>query len=52
MHNNRIENIQGLDGIFEIPNLLHLTIRGNPIEKIPRIEHLIVNMIPQLKILG
>ena len=37
MHDNRIEHVQGLEGIFSIPNLVHLTIKNNPIEKIPRI---------------
>lgn len=31
MHNNRIEHVQGLEGIFSIPNLVHLTIKDNPI---------------------
>lgn len=52
MHNNRIENIQGLERVFSVPELVHFTIKANPIENVPRIEHMIVNMIPTLKILG
>jgi hypothetical protein len=33
------------------PALLHLTLAGNPIEKLPRIEHLIANVLPTLKII-
>jgi hypothetical protein len=34
------------------PNLVHLTLRDNPVEKLPRIEHLIVNVLPTLKVIG
>ena len=52
LHNNRISKLDGLEGVFAIPKLTHLTIRGNPIEHLPRIEHLIINMLPTLKIMG
>jgi len=52
LHNNKIENAVGLEGVFMVPNLIHLTIKGNPVEKLPRIEHLIVNVLPSLKIIG
>ena len=51
LHNNRIESIGGIEGIFGT-ELRHLTIRGNELEKLPQIEHLIVNMIPTLWLIG
>ena len=32
--------------------LTHLTIRDNPVERLPRIEHLIINVMPSLKVIG
>lgn len=52
LHHNKIETVSGMEGVFMIPKLIHLTIRENPLERLPRIEHLLVNMIPTLKILG
>lgn len=52
LHNNKIENAGGLEGVFMLQKLVHLTIRDNPIERLPRISHLIVNVMQGLKILG
>lgn len=40
-----------MEGVFEIPNLLHLTYWDNPVEKLTAIEHVIVTLISTLKIL-
>lgn len=52
LHKNRIENAASLEGVFMLNKLTHLTIRDNPVESLPRIEHLIINVMPSLKVIG
>lgn len=35
-----------------INKLVHLTIKNNPVDHLPRIQHLIVNVMPCLKVIG
>lgn len=48
LHNNLIDDAESLYKIFEIPNLMYLTLFNNPLSTKWSLRHFVVNSMPQL----
>ena len=51
LHSNTIEKLSEIDKLAELPELISITLHGNPIESIPGYKQHIISTLPQLKTL-
>ena len=51
LHSNAISKWQDLQSLVSLPEIMHITLFGNPVCQIPGYRHFIVNSIPCLKAL-
>jgi hypothetical protein len=52
LHYNKIANIEAIEPIFASKTLIYVTCHHNPIENNAKSEHIIINMIPTLKLIN
>lgn len=51
LHSNAIEKLSEIDKLAALPELISITLHGNPIESIPGYKQHIISTLPKLKTL-
>ena len=51
LHSNSIEKLSEIDKLASLPELISITLHGNPIESIPGYKQHIISTLPKLKTL-
>ena len=52
LHGNGLEKIEEIDKLAALPNLISLTVHGNPMDEQPGIRYYILSRLPTLKTLN
>ena len=52
LHGNSVEKLEEVDKLAGLPNLISLTVHGNPIEDQPGFRSYILSRLPKLKTLN